>query len=533
MINKKNTGSYYTPAYLAEFITKRVLTFLEHRTQLSILEPSVGDGAFVEELEKVKNISINITALDISASELEKASNKWNKKKSEFTNVDFLEYTSTKEFTAILGNPPYINKNKLTKKQIELSKEIHLNENLSEASVKNIWTTFLVKSNTLLAEDGVLAFVLPSELLQVKFAEEIREYLKNEFERIEIFTFNDLMFECKGQDTIVLFAYKKHNKKGEYFTNIETKETLVNNSFILKHNNLLVESKVKWTHHFLTAEELTFLDNLKQQLKTINDICESKPGIVTAANSFFIIDKNTEEKYNLSEYTRSIIQKGFFVNGSVVFDEEDLLHLEETKHPTKLLQLNDNDIVSESLSEYLSIGVEREIPDRYKCKIRNKWYVIPNISTRPEAFFFKRSHHYPKLLKNNSSAFVTDSAYKIQVKDGYDLNSFIYSFYNSLTLIFSEIEGRYYGGGVLELTPSEFKKLPIPYLEINGNQFECFISQFEKKESIEQLLACNDFKILNTVLGLDNDEIERLKGIRNKLIIKRMRNKQKQLSHIE
>ena len=72
---------------------------------------------------------------------------------------------------------------------------------------------------------------------------------------------------------------------------VTLKEVLENNSFTLNHNNLLVESKVKWTHHFLTAEELTFLDNLKQQLRTINDICESKPGIVTAANNFFIIDK--------------------------------------------------------------------------------------------------------------------------------------------------------------------------------------------------------------------------------------------------
>jgi len=50
--NKKNTGSYYTPSYLASFISKRVLTHFENRTRMSILEPSVGDGAFISELEK-------------------------------------------------------------------------------------------------------------------------------------------------------------------------------------------------------------------------------------------------------------------------------------------------------------------------------------------------------------------------------------------------------------------------------------------------------------------------------------------------
>src|SRR5690606_36150688 len=138
------------------------------------------------------------------------------------------------------------------------------------------------------------------------------------------------------------------------------------------------------------------------------------------------------------KYTKPIIQKGFFVNGSVVFNEDDFQELEDNKRPTKLLQLNDNDKISKKLKEYLDIGVLEEIPYRYKCKIRKNWYVVPNISEKPDAFFFKRSHLYPKLLKNNSNALVTDSAYKVEMRDGYDLNSFIYSFYNTLTLLLSE-----------------------------------------------------------------------------------------------
>jgi len=523
MTNQKQTGSYYTPQYLASFISKRVLSHFENRTRMSILEPSVGDGAFISELKKEENININLTALDINDVELKTASEKWNKKTASFVKTDFLEYSTTKQYSAVIGNPPYVKKNILTSKQIELSKEIHASENLTEASVKNIWTTFLVKANTLLTKNGVLAFVLPSELLQVKFAEEVREYLKKEFERIEIFTFNDLMFECKGQDTIVLFAYKKAKLKGEFFTNISSKESLELNSFVLKNNNLLVESKVKWTHHFLTSDELTFIDNLKKELKTVNHYSISRPGIVTAANKFFIINKETEEQYNLSKYTKSIIQKGLFVNGSVVFSDEDIQKLENNKRPTKLLQLNDSDKISKKLREYLDIGELEDIPDRYKCKIRNKWYVIPNISEKPDAFFFKRSHLYPKLLKNNSNALVTDSAYKVGMRKGYDLNSFIYSFYNTLTLLLTELDGRYYGGGVLELIPSEFKKLSIPYTKINNLEFDTFTKSFETKSNIEQILTQNNYNILNPTLGLNNEDLLKLTEIRNKMKRKRMR----------
>ncbi len=523
MENKKHTGSYYTPQYLADFISKRVQTFFENRTHLSILEPSVGDGAFIESFNRNFAKSINLTALDINLTELEKAKEKWNNKKSRFEVIDFLEFENKSKYSAIIGNPPYIKKNLLTEKQIETCKLIHKSENLSETSVKNIWTTFIIKSNQLLSSNGVLAFVLPSELLQVKFAEEVREYLKKEFDRIEIFTFSNLMFECKGQDTIVLFAYKKANDKGDFFTNIESKSDLESNSFQLNKNNLLVESKVKWTHHFLTLEELSFLNMLKSRLKTANHYCDSKPGIVTAANKYFIIDKKTEKDFNLSLYTKPIIQKGLFVNGSVVFREKDFLELERLNRPTRLLQLKNDDRLSNKLKEYLKIGEELKIPLRYKCKMRDNWYVIPNISTEPDAFFFKRSHRFPKLLKNETNAFVTDSAYKVCIREPYELNSFIFSFYNSLTLAFTEIDGRYYGGGVLELTPNEFKNLPIPYMYIDKSKFDEFATNFETKENIESVLSKNDKEILGHSLGLTNDEIVKIQMIRNKLLRKRIR----------
>ncbi|TSJ38965.1 Eco57I restriction-modification methylase domain-containing protein [Fluviicola chungangensis] len=522
-MDRKNTGSYYTPKYLADFVSRRVLSYIETKSNLSLLEPSVGDGAFIESLNNCDINSLKLTAIDINENELKIASKKWGKGKATFKNIDYLNFSTRTKFTAIIGNPPYVKKNRLSTQQIELSKEIHSQENLSEISVKNIWTTFLIKSNTLLKNDGVLAFILPSELLQVKFAEEIREYLKTQFERIEIFTFNDLMFECKGQDTIVLFAYKKSLDKGEFFTNIVDKQELVDDSFKLNSNNNLVSSRIKWTHHFLTSDELVFLDEVKSKLKLVNHYCESKPGIVTASNKFFIINKETEEKYNLSKYTKPIVQKGQFVNGNLVFSQKDFLNLENSTYPSRLLQLNNDDTISSDLKKYLLIGEELEIPKRYKSRIRNNWYVIPNISTVPEAFFFKRSHMYPKLLKNDSQALVTDSAYKIEMKEGFDLNSFIFSFYNSFTLLFSEIEGRYYGGGVLELTPSEFKKLPLPYLEINNEKFQDFAKAFNKKDNINQILDMNDFEILNGTIGLSKKDLEKIKNIRHKLIEKRTR----------
>lgn len=391
-MSKKNTGSYYTPNYLAEFVANRVLAhFKDAKNTLQILEPSVGDGSFIKAIKNAvnSNLSLELTAIEIDGNELAKAKRLWKLQNSKFTKQDFLQFTSYKRFSAILGNPPYIKKNLLTDTQIEKCKEIHSVENLSEKSVKNIWTSFVAKSNQLLEDDGVLAFVLPSELLQVKFTEEIRTFLQAKFQRLEIFTFNELMFECKGQDTIALFAYKKHAEKGVFYSEIANEDQIIDGQITVAKNDALITSNVKWTHHILSSEEIEFLENIGNKLKKINYYCDSKPGIVTAANNYFIVDEETEEKFNLGKYTSPIIQKGLFVNGSVVFDQKDLEDLINSNHRTKLLVFKDSDkdSLSDEVKGYLAIGEKQELPIRYKCRQRNNWFVIPNIAKRPEGFF--------------------------------------------------------------------------------------------------------------------------------------------------
>jgi adenine-specific DNA-methyltransferase len=536
MTSQKQTGSYYTPDFLSGFIMDYVSKHLLGFSSLSILEPSVGDGAFVKAFHQAifsSDIqSFSFTGIDKIQGELLKAqkiafeSPKANTTYS-FSNVDFLEIQKDllPKYHFIAGNPPYISKKHLSDRQKELCDEIHSSANLLLSTVKNIWSAFLLRSCQLLTEDGILAFVLPAELLQVKFSNELRNFLELNFQRIEIFTFSELLFECKGQDTVLLISFKQHSNPGQYYTHISDTKDLINNDFILVENAALGTNDTKWSHHILESDELEYVYKLYANLNRVDYYCNSKPGIVTAANKFFIIDEETVDAYQLREFTHPIIQKGLFVNGSVVFNKENLRKLTTDGKPVNILVFNDNNsrILPERAEAYLQIGVDLEIPDRYKCTKRQTWFHIPNISTVPEAFFFKRSHLYPKLLKNAANILVTDSAYKVEMREGFDINSFIYSFYNSLTLLFAELEGRYYGGGVLELTPSEFKKVPLPYININQDQFQLFTDQFESKKDIEDILNLNDFQILNSALNLTNEDIERVRKIYKKLINKRLR----------
>lgn len=73
----------------------------------------------------------------------------------------------------------------------------------------------------------------------------------------------------------------------------------------------------------------------------------------------------------------------------------------------------------------------------------------------------KRAHDAPRLIRNKLGAYTTDTAYRIStVKIPAD--RLVYCFMNPLTALSAELEGRHYGGGVLELVPSEIERMLVP-----------------------------------------------------------------------
>ena len=53
-IEDKLSGSYYTPFRTVQFMKEYLVR--EHKIYRSVLEPSAGDGRFVDEFEKEENI---------------------------------------------------------------------------------------------------------------------------------------------------------------------------------------------------------------------------------------------------------------------------------------------------------------------------------------------------------------------------------------------------------------------------------------------------------------------------------------------
>lgn len=122
----------------------------------------------------------------------------------------------------------------------------------------NAWVAFTVAAISLLSNNSKIDFVIPAELFQVKYAEQLRSYLIQNLNEITILTFNELIFDGIDQEVVVLLGRKKsdfmgiHQMKVLEFINID--DLIVN--FDDRNNQQgfqdIDTTNVKWTKFLLT-----------------------------------------------------------------------------------------------------------------------------------------------------------------------------------------------------------------------------------------------------------------------------------------
>ena len=536
-MNKKRKGVYYTPEILSNFLVKHIFEKYIFVKDLKILEPACGDGQFLSSilnsgvLKGKTNVRIDL--VEINKAELQKASSLVNSKNSSHlsckinaVNKDFLDFNPKSKYTLIIGNPPYINKKLLKKHQIKKCFDICTTSIPAFGETKNIWPAFLLQSINFLDENGVLCFVLPAELLQVNYTRSIRNYLLDIFDRIEIFMFDELIFDGIEQDVIAIIGvknYKIKQEKGISFYQVDKLEDLKIPGYTEMHSNVHRERLDKWTNYLLSDEELNFIDDIAKRHKSINDYClRAEVGIVTAANNFFIVPHSTVLNYKLEKIAKPIIKKGTVISDRIAISKTDFNILAKLGKAVYFLYFpeKEKDLLPKSYRLYIENGENEDLHKRYKMKLRNQWYHVPAVWAS-ECLFLKRSHLYPRIITNDAVAYATDAFYRIDLKTEYDKCQFTFAFYNSLTLVLAELEGRFYGGGVLELIPSEFKRLKLPYNKnITVAEFNHLENLFKNKTEIESILDFTDKLLLPM---LKPAELTRLRRIRLKLLNRRLK----------
>lgn len=521
--SQKLRGAYYTPPVIARFILQ---WGINGSSDLNILEPSCGDGVFLECIANDKMLYNSVTAVEYEEEEAMKA-RAITLHDSEVVNADFHRFCldTDKRFNLVVGNPPFIRYQYYNPEQQKLADEIFKRSKLKRTKLTNAWVTFVVGCSQLLTETGKMGFVIPSELLMVKYAQQLRQYLAKNFNKINIISFENLVFE-EIQQEVVLLLCEKNGTDEHLIEHIEVKDAdglLSLDPHRLKFPTKKIDFHTdKWTYYFLEKEELDLLEKVKCNMPSIATYANVEVGITTGANDYFTIPKSIVDLYNLEEYARPMVGRSVQVN-SLCFTNKDWQTNVDSEAKAHLLvfpsgvKKNGND----GVRAYIENGEKEGVNKGYKTGIRDEWYIIPSIKLS-DALFLRRNNQYPKFVLNEAKAYTTDTMHRVFIKEGVNKKAFVASYYNSLSFTFAEILGRNFGGGCLELMPSEVGGIYMPYRAENEALFAGIDKMLRQKKTADEILDYTDKIILHKGMGLSIEEVQTARSIWHKIMGRRL-----------
>ena len=348
MANGKNKyGQYMTPEIVANFM----VSLANLKNDSSILEPSSGEGVFLDVL-KNKGYK-NITAYEIDKSIIKNNEN--------VINESFISANIKKGFDLIIGNPPYIRWKNLEQ---ELKDELSNNELWSKYcnSLCDYSSIFIIKAIELLNENGQLIFITPEYWLNTTHSITLRNYMLDHGYFEEIYHFNETPIFEKATVSTIIFKFikssKKQNKKikiAKYFKNKKLNEDILENlkNSIPQSDTEYIElDKFEKDENWILAQkeiisELNIFEkNCKKEspddlfstgFYTIKDFCDIGNGMVSGLDKAFQINTknlNAEEKKylikvikakSLEPFTHNGITDYFLIEEGVVKSEEDFI----------------------------------------------------------------------------------------------------------------------------------------------------------------------------------------------------------------
>ena len=529
---QKLRGAYYTPYALA----KKMLQLSPTNPGDRVLEPSCGDGVFLECLDELGQLDSckSVYAIEVEKDEASKVETRFSDKKNVSVTVcDFFDFYEEahekKQYDVILGNPPYIRYQYLKESQREILSEILASNGMKANKLINAWVAFVVACVQLLADDGKIAFVIPAEVLQVAYAEELRLYLSNHLQRITLLTFRQLVFPEIEQEVLVLIGEKGGEETGIRIIEYDDLDDLQSYDSIEDEFQPIMHVKEKWTKYFVNASEMKTISAIRKDSR----FCEFSSfgiinvGITTGNNKYFSVTKETADEYSLNNICLPLIGRSSHAHGVYFTDEDWQKNIQDGKR-AMLVYFPEEPIEKypEKHKQYITLGEVNGENDGYKCSIRDRWYIIPSVWV-PDAFFLRRNNLYPKFVINKCKAVSTDTMHRMKFNDGVVADDVLLSYYNSISFAFTEICGRSYGGGVLEILPGEMGKIMLPKVDKAEDELKkeliAYIDKIIREDDdIELALDMVDSKLLIGSLGISQKWCKQCRQIWKKLQQRRL-----------
>lgn len=505
---EKTLGSVYTPPRVAAALVRWAVRSPDD----TVLDPACGEGVFLSaaqtrlaDLGNTRPVCVGVD-IDPFAAGISGAICR-----------DFFEWISCRQhFDVVVGNPPFVRSHLFPEPSRQLAFACMREMGLHPSRLMSTWAPFVALSCNVLSESGRLALVVPEELLHVSYARELRNFLLSRFRRV-IVSFPAGVFPSVQQAVVLLLC--DNEVEGQAGLQMVSFDDLEHGPPYRYASTPPWDWSHKWTHLFLSQEERHFVSASFAQLgwKSFKDYGRVEVGVVTGLNEFFILKKAVAEQIG-APFLSPIVSSARDVKG-ISLSPGDFALLVQAGRPTFLVSSSKGlEELPEPLRRYLEQGQQLGVNNHYKCRTREPWYAVPSVWPA-DALLLRQAGDFPRLIHLSQRCASTDTIHRVRWGDRTTGKRLVAGFLNTWTLIACEITGRSYGGGVLELMPSEANRLPlpppIPQLEVVFDD----IDQLVRSKRLQEAIARVDSIV--TPISIPPDDLQYARNTLRTLVTRR------------
>jgi len=204
---RNKLGQFATPSKLAIQILRHAKKLLNGTPKVKFLDPAIGSGSFYSallETFEAKRIS-EARGYEIDHAFANAATELWGDSGLQVIPKDFTLEEPRPEYNLIISNPPYVRHHHLTASCKTRLKNIVAQElGLEVSGLTGLYCYFLLLCHQWMTDDGVAGWLIPSEFMDVNYGSQIKKYLLEHVELLQIHRFNPA--EIQFDDALVSSA---------------------------------------------------------------------------------------------------------------------------------------------------------------------------------------------------------------------------------------------------------------------------------------------------------------------------------------
>jgi adenine-specific DNA-methyltransferase len=469
----REKGQFWTPDWVAEAMVEYVLSGKADE----VFDPAVGAGAFfraAKVIAKERGLYVTVSGMDIDPAALDQAIefglNKDDLEKVEIG--DFVFDPPQKKFSAIVANPPYIRHHRISADDKVRLKYISLQtigKTLDGRAGLHIY--FLVRALSLLEKDGRLAFIMPADTCEGKFASKLWHWISMNYALEAAITFAPEASPFPNVDTNpLIFLIRNSAPKEKFFwarcykAYTEGLKVWIRSGFSIRDKEAISVIERDLSEGLTTGLSRPPVTE-KMSKYFLGDFVKVVRGVATGANDFFFMTDEQAEQLGIPEqyFVRAIGRTRDVPSDEIT--QETLNSLREKGRPTLLLSLKGDPIETypEALKKYLKEGEAIKLPSRPLISQRKPWYKMETRSAPPFLFAYLGRRN-SRFIRNTAKVVPLTGFLCIYPKNNDEeylkLVWKILSHPDTVANLF--MIGKSYGDGAIKVEPRGLEKLPIP-----------------------------------------------------------------------